>query len=251
MNECTKQHTLYSTGNSDQLNASSDEESVSSSVDALGTQDQILNDNFSDVDALPISADVSGRGSPNISGRDTPLSVHTEQPEDGNAFLLTLNPHARPLNFLRVANNEGVDHEGVEEDEGVLSSRSGEAENVQQQNRELPPLPTTSRKENRADIDEKFFKFEIPQPTRRERHTYSPATIIDLNQFFSHGAFLYSVKEYEVLFAIFANSENYDIPTATFVTPAPILSTIPPPSWPKITGNTPSGSLPLNVYASV
>lgn len=66
------------------MDASTDEEqSVSSSLEGIVTRDQVLNDNFSDVDALPMSANVSGRGSPNISGRDTPLSVHTEQPEEG------------------------------------------------------------------------------------------------------------------------------------------------------------------------
>jgi hypothetical protein len=40
-----------------------------------------LPDNFSDV--VPISANVSGRGSPSISGRETPLSAHAEQPGMG------------------------------------------------------------------------------------------------------------------------------------------------------------------------
>ena len=35
------------------------------------------------------------------------------------------------------------------------------------------------------------------------------------------------------------------------VTPSPTASTIPPPSWPRMAGNFPSGSLPDNVNASV
>lgn len=40
-------------------------------------------------------------------------------------------------------------------------------------------------------------------------------------------------------------------PGLKFVTPSPTLSTIPAPSWPKTTGNAPSGSWPLKVYPSV
>ena len=40
-------------------------------------------------------------------------------------------------------------------------------------------------------------------------------------------------------------------PTAYSVTFSPTLSTIPPPSCPRIEGNLPSGSLPESVYASV
>src|ERR1700737_2508768 len=40
-------------------------------------------------------------------------------------------------------------------------------------------------------------------------------------------------------------------PALTLVTPAPISCTMPPPSWPSITGNSPSGSAPDSVNASV
>lgn len=40
-------------------------------------------------------------------------------------------------------------------------------------------------------------------------------------------------------------------PTTNLSTFSPTLSTMPPPSWPKITGKSPSGSRPPNVYASV
>ncbi len=59
--------------------AGSEGGSLSSSLDEGMTNPEdvsTLPDNFSDV---AISANVSGRGSPNISGRDTPLSQHTEQ----------------------------------------------------------------------------------------------------------------------------------------------------------------------------
>lgn len=39
-------------------------------------------------------------------------------------------------------------------------------------------------------------------------------------------------------------------PGFTFVTLSPTDSTIPAPSWPRMTGNAPSGSLPDRVYAS-
>ena len=41
------------------------------------------------------------------------------------------------------------------------------------------------------------------------------------------------------------------LPDFTDVTPSPTLSTIPPPSWPRMHGNIPSGSLPLRVWESV
>src|SRR5690349_21016568 len=40
-------------------------------------------------------------------------------------------------------------------------------------------------------------------------------------------------------------------PTASVVTPSPTSSTMPPPSWPRIVGNSPSGSAPERVKASV
>lgn len=40
---------------------------------------------------------------------------------------------------------------------------------------------------------------------------------------------------------------NIYIPGLNLVTPLPTLSTVPAPSWPKITGKRPSGSLPLRV----
>lgn len=42
-----------------------------------------------------------------------------------------------------------------------------------------------------------------------------------------------------------------DLPGLTLVTPSPTLSTVPPPSCPRITGNFPSESLPLRVWLSV
>src|SRR5580765_6448793 len=40
-------------------------------------------------------------------------------------------------------------------------------------------------------------------------------------------------------------------PFCTDVTPGPTSSTMPAPSWPKITGNSPSGSAPERVNSSV
>lgn len=40
-------------------------------------------------------------------------------------------------------------------------------------------------------------------------------------------------------------------PGLTFVTPSPTDSTMPAPSWPRMMGKAPSGSLPERVYASV
>src|SRR6476620_5053831 len=40
-------------------------------------------------------------------------------------------------------------------------------------------------------------------------------------------------------------------PFCTDVTPGPTSTTIPAPSWPKITGNNPSGSAPERVNSSV
>ncbi|KRZ68696.1 GTPase-activating protein and VPS9 domain-containing protein 1, partial [Trichinella papuae] len=74
--------------NSDQLDevASDEQRSDCSSAGQLTDHADMsaLNDNFSDVDAVPMSANVSGRGSPSISGRDTPSSVPADQ--NDNAF---------------------------------------------------------------------------------------------------------------------------------------------------------------------
>ena len=40
-------------------------------------------------------------------------------------------------------------------------------------------------------------------------------------------------------------------PFCTLVTPAPTSTTTPAPSWPKIAGNSPSGSAPDSVNSSV
>lgn len=42
---------------------------------------------------------------------------------------------------------------------------------ISNKERKLPELPDTARKENRADIEDKFGKFELPHPHPRERHS--------------------------------------------------------------------------------
>lgn len=110
--------------------------SICSSVDVETNMEMasIMADNLSDVDALPVSANVSGRETPSVSGRDTPLSSHHEQQDD-----------------------EGTD---------VPSSPTG----IPTEQRPLPELPVTAQKENRADIEEKFGRFEIPPPHREGRN---------------------------------------------------------------------------------
>jgi hypothetical protein len=75
----------YYLATSDRTEGGSEEGSLSSSLDGMTNNDNedisTLPDNFSDV--VPISANVSGRGSPSISGRETPLSVHAEQQQEG------------------------------------------------------------------------------------------------------------------------------------------------------------------------
>ncbi|VDO97096.1 unnamed protein product [Soboliphyme baturini] len=125
-----------SVGASDRFDAASDDQqSVCSSAEQITNPDMAtLNDNFSDVDVLPISANVSGRASPDVSGRDTPSSSHigdqdTTQSED------------------RPASSIDVDNSGAR----------------------LSSLQVAGAKE--AAIEEKFGKFEIPPPIR-ERHRY-------------------------------------------------------------------------------
>ena len=56
-----------------------------------------------------------------------------------------------------------------------------------------------------------------------------------------------------LLLLVSATEDTLDklLPDFTDVTPSPTLSTIPPPSWPRMHGNIPSGSLPLRVWESV
>ena len=109
-----------------------------------------LPDNFSDV--VPISANVSGRGSPSDgdrnsgSGRGTPFS--------GNA------------------NERNADEQEAEE--ATLSSTiNGAAVNLPRP--QMPPLPVTVRKQNPEGLEEKFGKFAIPpqDPATYRDETYS------------------------------------------------------------------------------
>uniref|UniRef100_A0A915DMY1 Ras-GAP domain-containing protein n=1 Tax=Ditylenchus dipsaci TaxID=166011 RepID=A0A915DMY1_9BILA len=106
-----------------------------------------LPDNFSDIDVVPISANVSGRGSPlsgeRNSGRDTPFSGAAEQNDPlgaGSSF----------------------------------SNAPGVAIPVENR-RNLPTLPVTVRKQNHEGLEEKFGKFGLPpaEPSKYRDETYS------------------------------------------------------------------------------
>ncbi|CAD5234418.1 unnamed protein product [Bursaphelenchus xylophilus] len=98
-----------------------------------------LPDNFSDM--VPISANVSGRGSPSLSGgRETPFSMGGgAPPPDQSVTSMTVN------------------------DVNANSSRS------------LPRLPVTVRKQNAEGLEEKFGKFGLPAHDvgRNRDETYS------------------------------------------------------------------------------
>ena len=68
------------------------------------------------------------------------------------------------------------------------------------------------------------------------------------------------ITEHRLVFPLLQNlhsrhsgmySGTTESPTAQEVTPAPMDSTTPAPSWPRITGKMPSGSWPEYVYMSV
>uniref|UniRef100_A0AC34RG30 Uncharacterized protein n=1 Tax=Panagrolaimus sp. JU765 TaxID=591449 RepID=A0AC34RG30_9BILA len=105
-----------------------------------------LPDNFSDV--VPISANVSGRGSPSDgdrnSGRGTPFSGNAGNQNDREAEEVTLS-----------------------------STVNGAAVNVPRP--PMPPLPVTVRKQNPEGLEEKFGKFTIPpqDPATYRDETYS------------------------------------------------------------------------------
>uniref|UniRef100_A0A915BG71 VPS9 domain-containing protein n=1 Tax=Parascaris univalens TaxID=6257 RepID=A0A915BG71_PARUN len=96
-----------------------------------------LPDNFSDVGL--ISANVSGRGSPSISGppsvsgRDTPHSARTGSQHQGNS-----TAPSRGTAALHQAN--------------------------------MPSLPLTVRRENSEGLEDKFGKFALPQQEGRHRY---------------------------------------------------------------------------------
>lgn len=130
-----------STGTSENLEAegSSNHSVCSSAEEDIGAADgeiSLMNDNLSDV--MPTSANVS---TPSVSGRDTPLSSHPEE----------------------IAGEEGVEERPPPSPLSAAAQRDETRSNG---------LPVAAEKESRADIQEKFGKFEIPPPTR-ERHRES------------------------------------------------------------------------------
>lgn len=105
-----------------------------------------LPDNFSDT--VPISANVSGRGSPSLSGggrsgRGTPFSGGGAGQEPNNSVSST-----------------------------VAEAASG---NQNDSHRNLPKLPVTIRRQNPEGLEEKFGKFGLPpqDPTGYRDETYS------------------------------------------------------------------------------
>ncbi|XP_075157188.1 GTPase activating protein and VPS9 domains 1 [Haematobia irritans] len=75
-------HDDASIGNSDNLEAVSEVPSNHSVTSSLELEENVENDNLSDM----VSANVSGRGTPNISGRDTPSSQVTDGESLNNAL---------------------------------------------------------------------------------------------------------------------------------------------------------------------
>uniref|UniRef100_F1KQR4 Receptor-mediated endocytosis protein 6 n=1 Tax=Ascaris suum TaxID=6253 RepID=F1KQR4_ASCSU len=114
--------------------------SMEGNGDALeddGEDVSTLPDNFSDVGL--ISANVSGRGSPSVSGppsvsgRDTPHSAHTGSQHQGNS---TAASH------------------------GTAAAHQAN----------MPNLPMTVRRENSEGLEDKFGKFALPQQEGRHRY---------------------------------------------------------------------------------
>uniref|UniRef100_A0A915M6C1 Receptor-mediated endocytosis protein 6 n=1 Tax=Meloidogyne javanica TaxID=6303 RepID=A0A915M6C1_MELJA len=114
----------------------------------------VLPDNFSDV--VPISANVSRRGSPSLSGsklsgRETPFSNHAEQNNDPSIIensSSTIPTFSNTLPQQEANNNR----------------------------RTLPYLPVTVRKQNSEGLEEKFGKFVLPpqiDSTRNRDETIS------------------------------------------------------------------------------
>lgn len=144
--------------------ASDDEDDDDDEEEAAGSglsldEDEVedvstLPDNFSDV--VPISANVSGRGSPSLddgdrnseSGRGTPFSANA-------------------------ADRNGDDTNDDAAAVAASSTVNGAASNAPRPT--MPPLPVTVRKQNPEGLEEKFGKFTIPPHDRTTNHdeTYS------------------------------------------------------------------------------
>ncbi|VDK53186.1 unnamed protein product [Anisakis simplex] len=101
-----------------------------------------LPDNFSDVGL--ISANVSGRGSPSISGppsvsgRDTPQSSHTDAAVQQDTSNANANNTTRTRHHLHRSN--------------------------------MPNLPLSVRRENSEGLEDKFGKFGLPQQDNKHRY---------------------------------------------------------------------------------
>uniref|UniRef100_A0AC34FR58 Uncharacterized protein n=1 Tax=Panagrolaimus sp. ES5 TaxID=591445 RepID=A0AC34FR58_9BILA len=126
-----------------------------------------LPDNFSDV--VPISANVSGRGSPSLedgdqnsgSGRGTPFSGANAADQNDD-------------------DNDGRNNDNDEDDAAAVAASSivnGAASNIPRPN--MPPLPVTVRKQNPEGLEEKFGKFTIPPQDRTNHEVEDVSTLPD------------------------------------------------------------------------
>uniref|UniRef100_A0A914YMM2 Uncharacterized protein n=1 Tax=Panagrolaimus superbus TaxID=310955 RepID=A0A914YMM2_9BILA len=139
-----------------------DEEAAGSglSLDEDEVEDvSTLPDNFSDV--VPISANVSGRGSPSL--------------EDGDQN--SGSGRGTPFSGANATDQNDEEDGGNEDDAAAVAASSivnGAASNIPRPN--MPPLPVTVRKQNPEGLEEKFGKFTIPpqdRSTTNRDETYS------------------------------------------------------------------------------
>ena len=112
--------------------------SEAASSHSVGSDPEAENDdNLSDM----VSANVSGRGTPSISGRDTPISEEgaagSDDDDDDDGDVSTL-----PL---------------------AASAGKPRAIIVERVRRRAPNLPITVQRSNREDVTDRFGKFEIRQ----------------------------------------------------------------------------------------
>ncbi|RWS15868.1 GTPase-activating protein and VPS9 domain-containing protein 1-like protein [Dinothrombium tinctorium] len=120
-----------SVGTSDNLEAVSEAASNQSVASSLDSENENENDNFSDM----VSANVSsGRGTPNVSGRETPSSQSSQDSSDDG-------------NDTTAVGNEN-------------SARNAADPRINRDTLNAIPIQQPNRPNNREDIDGKFGKFD-------------------------------------------------------------------------------------------
>nr|CAD7578666.1 unnamed protein product [Timema californicum] len=147
-------HDDGSIGNtSDNLEAVSEAASNHSVASSLELENEDQNDNLSDM----VSANVSGRGTPNISGGKKQFTRPRFEPRSPRPQQSSFNTTSALANYATGAGRDTPSSQITEGDEGGGMSRGPAGE--PRQTLDFPH--SSANKQSRSDIDDKFGKFEI------------------------------------------------------------------------------------------